>query len=274
MFEQLHHDLRAFMEACRTRPSSHAVHSLRTSTRRMEALLRNLLEEHPQTPHLRGRVHHVLDALRELRRGAGRIRDLDVQRMLIAEIAARRTDMGSIKKREAWDEQCAELGIVLRRRRKRESAKIMSLLQDAVPPLERALNRMAETIKTVDEAHPLKIDLLNCLRSSLALTDTSEESLHRYRKRIKAARYLLEMRDGSPVARRFVTQLKQVLDPIGRWHDLLLLTEEATALLGKKVILTETIRAERDEALLLAIKAAESMNSPKHNQSLDSTPLS
>ena len=259
------------MEACRTRPSSHAVHSLRTSTRRMEALLRNLLEEHPQTPHLRGRVHHVLDALRKLRRGAGRIRDLDVQRMLIAEIAARRPGAGSITKHEAWDEQCAELWIVLRRRRKRESAKIASLLEDAVPPLERALKRMAETIKTVDEASTLKIDLLKCLRNSLAFTDTSEESLHSYRKRIKTARYLLEMRDGSPVARRFARQLKQVLDPIGRWHDLLLLTKEATALLGRRAILTQTIRAERDEALLLAIDAAGSMSSAKPRQQLDRT---
>ncbi len=192
--------------------------------------------------------------------------------MLIAEIAARRTNMGSIKKREAWDEQCAELENVLRRCRKRESAKLVSLLEEAEPPLERALDRMADAMKTVDEASTLKTDALTGLRSSLALTDTSEESLHRYRKRIKAARYLAEMKDASPDTRRLANHLKQILDLIGRWHDLLLLAEEATALLGRRAILTQAIRAERDEALLLAIDAARSMSSPKHHQQLDSTP--
>ena len=118
----------------------------------------------------------------------------------------------------------------------------------------------------------LRGDLLTGLRSSLALTDTSEEGLHRYRKRIKAARYLLEIKDASPGAKRFANQLKQILDPIGRWHDLLLLAEEATALLGKRAILAQTIRAERDEALLLAINAAGSMSSPKCHHQLARTP--
>ncbi len=230
--------------------------------------MRSVLEENPRNPRLRGRVHHALDAMKKVRRGAGRVRDLDVQRMLIAEIAARRTDMGFVKKRGAWEEQCEELESMLRRCRKRESAKLVSLLDDATPAVERALDRLAEAIKTVDQTSTLKADLLPGLRSSLALTDITEESLHRYRKRIKAARYLLELRDASNDAKRIAKQLKLILDSIGRWHDLLLLAEQATALLGKRAVLARAIRVERDEALLLAIDAAGSINSPQQGQQL------
>lgn len=40
-----------------------------------------------------------------------------------------------------------------------------------------------------------------------------------------------------------------MLDLIGRWHDLMLLQEEASAVLGKRSILTEIVAKERDVAL-------------------------
>ncbi len=262
-FEQLHSDLDVSLVACRARPTSHAIHSLRTSMRRIEALLRKVLDEHPRALRLRSKIQKVLDELKEVRRAAGRVRDLDVQRMLIVEIATKLRDVGSIKQLEDLGDECTGLDHVLRRRRKREAAGLVRLLKDAEPTLERALDRIPDVMKTVDGTSTLKTARTLVLRSSLALSDTSVESLHSYRKRINAARYLAEMQGASRVARRLVNHLKRILDDIGRWHDLLLLDQEAKELLGKRASLTRAIHAERDSALRLAIAAAGSRYPPE-----------
>lgn len=92
------------------------------------------------------------------------------------------------------------------------------------------------------------------LEGSLRLEDVSGKSLHRYRKETKAARYLAEMEGTSEAARSLAKRLKQVLDAIGRWHDLMLLAREAKAALGKQSRLAEAIAMERDRALRDAVR--------------------
>jgi CHAD domain-containing protein len=268
-FEQLHRDLAVALVACRADPSNHAVHSLRTSTRRVEALSRKVLEEHPRALRLRGKLEEALDELRKVRRAAGRVRDFDVQRMLIVEVAADVRASGSIAQRKDLDEDCAELDDVLRRRRKRAAERFLEVLEDAEPRLERALDRISGEMEDLHGTSTLKTARNLVLRSSLELNDMSSESLHCYRKRIKAARYLAEMQGSSPVARRLANQLKKILNEIGRWHDLKLLAQAAKALLGKQAILTGSTREERDRALQQAIEAAGSMRPQKTHQRMD-----
>ncbi len=262
-FEQLHRDLAVALVECRADSSSRAVHSLRSSTRRVEALSRKMLEEHPRALRLRGKLEEVLDELKKVRRAAGRVRDLDVQRLLIGEIAADVRSVGSIGQRKELREDCEELDEVLRRRRKRVAGRLLEFLEDAEPRLERALDRIPRAIDDLHGTSPLKTARELVLGSSLELNDTSTESLHGYRKRIKAARYLAEMQGSSPAARRLANQLKKILDAIGRWHDLMLLAQSAKALLGKQTILTGAIREERDRALQRAIHAAGSIRTRK-----------
>ncbi|HEY5212445.1 MAG TPA: CHAD domain-containing protein [Acidobacteriaceae bacterium] len=262
-FEQLHRDLAAAVVACRADPSSHAVHSLRSSTRRVEALSRKVLEEHPRALRLRGKLENALDELRKVRTAAGRVRDLDVQSLLIVEIAADVRAVGSIRQRKELREDCAELDAVLRRRRKRVAERFLGMLEDEEPRLERALDRIPKAMEGLHGTSTLKTAMSWVQRNSLELNDTSSESLHCYRKRIKAARYLAEMQGSSPVATRLANQLKKVLDAIGRWHDLKLLAQAAKALLGKQAMLAGFIREERDRALQRAIHAAGSMRPRK-----------
>jgi hypothetical protein len=65
------------------------------------------------------------------------------------------------------------------------------------------------------------------------------------------------METTSAPAKRLAKRLKGVLGEIGRWHDLMLLAREAKAALGRRSILTEAIKAERDRALELAARSVE-----------------
>ncbi len=91
------------------------------------------------------------------------------------------------------------------------------------------------------------------------LNEIKRGSLHSFRKQIKAARYLAEMDNASAPAKRLAQQLKKMLNSIGRWHDWLLLGQEATSAFGKHSLLANAIRAERNRAWTLAIRSVENL---------------
>lgn len=255
-FEQLQTNLAKSLVACRTHPDSHVVHSLRTTTRRIEALLRKELDDHPRAIRLRGKVEKALCQLKKVRRAAGPVRDFDVQSMLTVEITEMSRTVASIEQRKELDDECNGLDHRLRRRRQKAAATLIRVLNDAEPALELALERIPDAMSNLHEISPLKTAESLVLRSSPILNDISSKSLHSYRKRTKAARYLAEIQETSRVAQRLAKSLKRILDDIGRWHDLMLLSQEAKALLGKRAILTRAINAERGRALRIATHSA------------------
>ena len=60
----------------------------------------------------------------------------------------------------------------------------------------------------------------------------TEKTLHQYRIIGKRARYIAELSDNEPEARRVVERLKHMQDVIGDWHDWLKLTQKAEDLIG------------------------------------------
>jgi CHAD domain-containing protein len=259
-FEHLHTDLAETLVACRAHPDSNAVHRLRTSTRRIEALLRKVLDDHPRATRLRGKIKRALQQLRKVRRAAGPVRDLDVQRKLVAEITEKSRIVESIEHRNELSGECKVLDDCLHRRRKQSAAKLIKILKVAEPTLERALEQIPDAMANMHETSPFKTARRLVLDNSLDLNDVSGDRLHRYRKRTKAARYLAEMQKNSPLAQRLAKRLKRVLDDIGRWHDLMLLGQEAKVVLRKHSILTQAIKAERNRALSVATHSAGTMH--------------
>jgi CHAD domain-containing protein len=258
-FETLSTELAEALVACRSAPGSRAVQSLRIAVRRIEALLHAMAEDHPQAQRLQINTGKALRQLKKVRRAAGPVRDLDVQRRLIAEIVSKASASRSVEGQESLGREGSRLDARLHRRRKDSAAKLTSVVRKAEPKLKRSLGELAETMAG---GHPLS--LLNIarrlvLRSSLHLEDASPEALHVYRKRAKAARYLAEMETTSTPAQRLAKSLKRVLDAIGRWHDLLLLVEETKTVLGKQSTLVEAIRAERERAWRVAVRSAGSV---------------
>lgn len=78
--------LEAAISVCMADPDHKPVHKLRTETRRVEAEL-VLLAQLAEVPEHRGETNGLLKQLKKLRRAAGKVRDLDVQRKLLDEFA-------------------------------------------------------------------------------------------------------------------------------------------------------------------------------------------
>lgn len=257
-FDRLHTELLEAVVACRADPGKHAVHSVRTGTRKLEALLRKALEDHPGASHLHKTARKAQRNLKRIRRAAGPVRDLDIHRQLAEELHGQALSAAETASRGSLSEDYKELDESLRKRRKRAARRLEKVLQKQELPLESALEDVAGSLAQLRAASapPLKTASRWTHASSLPALDPSadsfEEELHGYRKRTKAARYIADLQKSSAEARELVQRLKKIQDSIGRWHDLLLLTEEAAGLLGKHATLTSIVRSQRDDALQAA----------------------
>jgi CHAD domain-containing protein len=193
-----------------TKPEN--VHRFRTNSRRIEVLVDQFSPEN-------GNKRKLLKRLSKLRRKAGKVRDLDVQIAFLKELNipdrqnhraqlldALQKDQESRSKRLAKSFSREEL-LKLRKRLRKTQAEVNVAGFD---PLKLAFARLPK---------PREIPL-------------TEKALHACRISAKHARYLAELDPESPVAKRFVEELKRAQDEIGHWHDVLKLTERAEKLFG------------------------------------------
>src|SRR5450631_105111 len=197
------------------KPGAETVHKFRTTGRRVEALLDELVE----SPNRNGKK--LLKILARLRKKAGRIRDLDVQ---ISALRNLRLPEGTAHKTQLMRTLTEE-----RLRREKKLAKGFD--RETVRDLGKRLKRAAGEIHIPDgEAFAAAQRLVAKLaREHGPLT---EKTLHQYRIVGKRARYLGELAGNEPDAQRLVEQLKRMQDVIGDWHDWLKLTHRAEELFG------------------------------------------
>ena len=201
------------------------VHRLRTTIRRIESLISYA------NPDLGKKLERSLEKLEDLRKRAGKVRDIDVQTKLLDQLGNgstakdRKTLAGLLEKKR--DRQMKRLRSELTRhagdklfsRLERVAEKIgTGLFRDNPPlaPLEEArlqLSRLAANFSSHSSAKPLK-----------------PNRLHEARIQFKKIRYLAELADDSGERKLFLTQLKAVQDDVGEWHD----WEELTKLAEKR----------------------------------------
>jgi CHAD domain-containing protein len=188
------------------------VHRFRTNSRRVEALVDELAPENPNTKKL-------LKVLSKLRKKAGKVRDLDVQIAFLKQL--------KIPDRHNHRAQLLE---ALQEEQVRRSKKLTKSFDNAkMDQLRKRLRRAKSHIK-LDGTDPLKL-AFNRL-PKLATTPTTEKMLHACRIAAKRARYLAELAGDSSEAKTVIAELKRAQDQIGRWHDVLKLTERAEQLFG------------------------------------------
>jgi CHAD domain-containing protein len=200
----------------RKRATPAAVHKLRTASRRVETLLREVVPQPDRND------KKLLKLLAKIRAQAGKVRDLDVQiralqalsidgahddKTRLSEALARKR----MRSQKELSRTCdRKMGKEIRRRADRAASQFDGL-RDVVP-LDLAMNRLAE------------------LRGSHF--PLSEKNLHRYRVVGKRARYIAEFDSSDRQARELVHQLKSVQDVIGDWHDGLKMAQRARKILG------------------------------------------
>jgi CHAD domain-containing protein len=248
-----------------------AVHRMRTGSRRLQALLEATLRQaSPAGNALERPTRTWLRELKQVRRAAGAVRDLDVQRKLLEDWIGKRmpeqeTASGSAAGPPAEIKQADMLDAWLKGERKhlaramqKQIRKRQHALAEGQGTLFTAITRVslgrARVLRTADA-----VALEEFVRATDAMPLLHAENLHDFRKATKKARYLAEAGaagDKSSVAKA----LKRIQDAIGKWHDWLCLGKEAQTALGHDAPeLTAAFQGEIERHFAAALKTTHSM---------------
>lgn len=271
--------LKQALEKCGNNPDGDAVHDTRTGTRRIEALLQWELREArarsgDEECLLADAVKQWEGLLKKIRRAAGPVRDLDVQRKLLKNVvgyveARVRTPVDEPESGMAG--QVDKLDDALKKERERDAARLKksakrwaAKLDGHVAELEaaragKANGARADGSGRLDAATAA---LYEYARLAKRMPKLDRNNLHDFRKGAKKARYLAEAGGDDKRARDTAKALKKVQDAIGDWHDWLLLVERADKTLGRKgARLTAEIEHMRDAHFELAMKMERKIRS-------------
>lgn len=209
-----------FLSLLERMPSSKQdVHFLRTTIRRLEVQLAN-----PPAK--------VAKPLKDLRKQAGKVRDIDVHLALLKPPLPSPTSPD----RDAVYASQEKLRQLLKSRRERRLDSLQAIVADAKPRLEAKLPTLAElAASSPPTASDARRQTKQARQRYLQLTrriPTDARQLHQLRIEAKKLRYSLEplqtfqgpaFKDATELAAKF----KQVQDAIGAWHDWATLAELA-----------------------------------------------
>lgn len=222
------------------KPAPESVHKFRTNSRRVEAVLSEVV------PELNRNDRKLLKLLSRLRKKAGRVRDLDVE---IASLRSLKIPGGNGHKSQFVDALVQE-----RAKRERKLAKAFD--SQTAAKVRKRLKRAIDDIDIPKNTEPLTLTLSKLAKLSPDHMPLTEKTLHQYRIIGKRARYIAELVDENSEAKRVVDQLKHMQDVIGDWHDWLKLTQRAEQLFG----------GVRDSALVAMLR---NVTQAKFRQSVD-----
>ena len=212
------------------------VHHLRTTTRRIEAQL-ELLALLPDLPEHAQPAQKAHKLLRKLRRAAGRVRDLDVQR-----------DLTESKSREAH-----KLRDLFKRQRGEAAESLLEMLRKHQSRLTRVLETL---LKTLSSSESYSMSATSVARLTLSwyadhappVTRQDHRQLHDIRKAAKLARYIAESAD-SVSTRRLALTFESLQQSGGDWHDWLTLSAIAHRELGASSPLARSFARHCEKSL-------------------------
>ena len=228
--------LEAAIALCLADPKPKPVHQIRTATRRIEADL-TLLGLLPGLPEHARPAAKVQRLLRKLRRAAGHVRDIDVERDLL---------------KPYRQDESRRLRRYLKQRREAEASDLHHLLKSLDPAalerLQKALSSAESTTLSAAQLGGFAEDWFARQTADLDLqTEADDDRLHTIRKAAKLARYIAE---SAPQPHRLAQRFERIQQLGGEWHDLLALAETAKRFLGAKSPLTISLISQRDHALI------------------------
>lgn len=222
------------------KPAPENVHKFRTHSRRVEALLTEVVQQRHRND------EKLLKLLGRLRKKAGRVRDLDVQI----------ESLRDLKFPQANGHKSQVMDALVDERAKREKKLARAFDRETTDEIRKRLRRATRKMDISPNADALELTLRKLGELQYNHAPLTEKTLHQYRITGKRARYIAELADDKSDARRVVEQLKRMQDVIGDWHDWLKLTQKAEELLG----------GVRDSALVAMLR---NVTQAKFRQSLD-----
>jgi CHAD domain-containing protein len=185
------------------------VHRLRTTIRRIESLLSY------SRPGLGRKLQRNLGTLESLRKLAGKVRNVDVQRKLLDKIG----NGSSARDRKSLLE-------FLDKKREKQVARLTSAVGKCVDGkffsrMDRVAEKVALGSSDSQRLAPLEEARLQLARMADEFSSQSikPSRLHEARIQLKKIRYLAELAEQSPEGKVFVDEIKTVQDALGEWHD-------------------------------------------------------
>jgi CHAD domain-containing protein len=240
-----------------------AVHRVRTGSRRLQAMLEAMLREnatfaqdHPARPWLR--------QLKQIRRAAGPVRDLDVHRNLLENLVGKAalpdSDTNPLDKQaEMLDDWLKSERKHLARGMQKQIRKRQHGLAERQTAVMHAIDSVPpETVRTGRSADAVALE--DFVRAVDAMPLLDAENLHDFRKATKKARYVAESATQKGPYSSVAKALKRVQDAIGEWHDWQCLLEETETALGKDAPdLSAHLEREVERHFKAAIKTTQTM---------------
>ena len=258
----------AAVAQCVEDADSDGVHRVRTGSRRLQAMLEAMLREnatfaldYPARPWLR--------QLKQIRRAAGSVRDLDVHRKLLEDLVGKGAAPGSdtnplhkpaeTKQAEMLDEWLKSERKHLARGMQKQIRKRQHGLADRQTAVLNAIGSVSlESVRTVRSADAVALE--DFVRAADAMPLLDAENLHDFRKATKKARYVSESAAEKGPYSSVAKALKRIQDAIGEWHDWQGLLEEAGTALGKDAPdLTAHLEREAERHFAAAMKTTQTM---------------
>ena len=240
----------AALEECVEGAEPEAVHRVRTGSRRLQAMIESTTPSGAFGKLTKARLRQ----LKKIRRAAGPVRDLDVQRKLLEQWT--RGEAGHPVR-----DQALALDAWLKDQRNDQAKKML----EAISKPQQRLTELGplprfEVGKSAGGADAVAMDFF--ARAAYAMPHLDGENLHDFRKAAKKARYIAESggleRPLEPS--RVGKALKRVQDAIGEWHDWLCLQRDARKALGEDAAeLSAALDAEVGRHFSSAINTTESM---------------
>jgi CHAD domain-containing protein len=204
-----------------------SVHRCRTTIRRLQTLLEELLLEPTRN---QNKLIQILD---RIRKRAGRVRDIDVQ------LSALRSLKASQEPRRK--SQLAHSLIELRVKHEKKLSKLLK--KNLVREIGKRLRKASKEVELDAVRDPMALarqiispqTISRQTTASVAhSTQTADEAaLHQYRLAVKRARYAAEFGSPSRERTQFIAQLKKYQHALGSWHDWHTLTNTAVERFGE-----------------------------------------
>jgi CHAD domain-containing protein len=232
--------LEAAITVCIADPKPRAVHRLRTSTRRIEGqfAMLALIPEIPEHDRLARKAARLL---KQVRRAAGKIRDLDVHLDLIQSITPEKgvpaLERDSAELRDVLEDQRDDAADKLLRKLRRLQAEVAAQLESLIEALEPVEGLALSSAQLAAMARDWFEDNMPPGHADNA---DDPDYLHAIRKNAKLARYIGENAPKSAkTPRHLAASFEVVQEAGGHWHDWLVLAGIAEERLGASSPLTK-----------------------------------
>lgn len=228
-------------------------------------MLEAMLRDNP-SPALQQAAKAWLRQLKQIRRAAGVVRDLDVHRKLLESWVGEDSPISGAASASPLREQAQMLDAWLKGERKHLAhgmQKQIRKLQQGLSLRQSAFLAAIGSVSPGSTRTPRSADAL-ALEDFVRTADTmpllDAENLHEFRKATKKARYVAESGAEGQAYSSVARALKRIQDAIGEWHDWLCLREEAGAALKKDAPdLTSFLDHEVERHFAMAMKTTQTM---------------